>query len=316
MANNIPSVDVTYVNLINKVFLTGERRGDRTGTGTTSVFGVFETYDMKDSFPLLQLKKTHFKSVIEELLWFISGSTNVKDLQAKGVSIWDEWADPETGELPEIYGKQWSRYEDVRIVSEENLSSLVEKHSDFVVAGKLEGTDDVVVKRTINQVDALIKGIKENPTSRRHILNAWNVQTVEEAALPPCHVLYQFYVTSDGELDCLFYMRSSDIFLGKPFNIASAAALTYMIAQQTDLVPGKLHFVGGDNHIYQNHTDQAMMAAERLTVPTEDNKVGVRDFRRPQLEIKKRDSIHDYTFEDFILTRYAPLSAIKADVAV
>ena len=290
------------VNLASSV----DSRKDRTNTGTFSVFGRQERYDISKYLPLLVSKNVHFKSVLGELLWFISGSTNVKDLQALGVTIWDEWADPVTGELPETYSKQWSRYEDVRIVSAKDTASFVKKHPGFQYTG-IRDDDNFVYKRVINQVTNLVKSIKENPTSRRHILNGWNVQTADEAALPPCHVLYQFYV-QEGKLSCQLYMRSSDIFLGRPFNIASASLLTYMLAQQCDLEPGELIMTYGDAHLYTNHVEQAktQLAREEEALTRSS----------PTLVINKKESILDYKPEDFTLIGYNPMGTIKAPVAV
>lgn len=317
-------LDEIYVrSMIPHILQKGEVREDRTGTGTVSVFGSTLFLDINDSFPLLTIKKTHFKSIIEELLWFISGSTNVKDLQAKGVTIWDEWADPVTGELNEIYGKQWSRYEDVRVLSEEQykkLSSDLRGH--FEIVGSFYKKDPIVerdvlyyvVRREIDQLSKLVDSIRHNPTSRRHILNGWNVSTVDEASLPPCHVLYQFYVTNDGKLDCHMYQRSADVFLGLPFNVASTAALTYMLAQQTELEPGKLMFSYGDLHLYSNHMDAVDKLLNRVNEINNDT-----DYVKvelPKLKLNKAKDIRSYKYEDFELVGYEPHGHIPAPVAV
>jgi len=213
-----------YHDLLRLVLEKGEPRADRTGTGTLSVFGAQARFDLRERFPLLTTKKLHLKSIIHELLWFLRGDTNVRSLNEKGVTIWDEWAD-ENGELGPVYGAQWIRW---------------------------RGADGAVS----NQIDDVIAQIKQNPESRRLIVNAWNVAEIDEMALPPCHVLFQFYVR-DGELSCQLYQRSADLFLGVPFNIASYALLTMMVAQVCDLRPGEFIHTFGDLHLYQNHLDQA-----------------------------------------------------------
>src|SRR4051812_32511015 len=261
-----------YHDLLRLVLEHGKPRADRTGTGTLSVFGAQARFDLRDRFPLLTTKKLHLKSIIHELLWFLQGDTNVRSLNEKGVTIWDEWAD-EQGELGPIYGAQWTRW---------------------------RAADGAV----INQIDNVIGQIKQNPDSRRLIVNAWNVGEIEQMALPPCHVLFQFYVR-DGELSCQLYQRSADLFLGVPFNIASYALLTMMIAQVTDLRPGDFVHTFGDLHLYQNHLEQAR---EQLT----------RAFRPlPQMKLNPAiKNIHDFTFEDFELVGYDPHPSIKAPIAV
>lgn len=305
-------IDEQYLFNLKCTMYDGAKSKDRTNTGTRSTFGTFTRIDISERFPLINCKRTHFKSIIEELLWFISGSTNVKDLQARGVTIWDEWADPETGELNEVYGKQWSRYEDIRIIKPKDVSKFQSRkdYSEFTRLGSvclhiLEPIG-VAYRREINQIERLVERLKSDPYSRRHILNAWNVQTVDEAALPPCHVLYQFYVR-DGYLSCMLYQRSNDAFLGKPFNIASAAALTYMLAQQCGLKPLELIHVVGDDHIYENHLPQTASLLMRESVI---------DRPSPILKLKKAKSIMDYKFEDFDLKGYNPEPSIRADVAV
>ena len=260
-----------YHDLMRRVLQDGVERGDRTGTGTKSVFGHQMRFDLGAGFPLLTTKRLHLKSILHELLWFIAGDTNIRYLKDNGVSIWDEWAD-ENGELGPVYGKQWRRW---------------------------EGADG----RITDQLSNVIEQIRTNPESRRLVVSAWNPGEVDSMALPPCHLLFQFYV-ADGRLSCQLYQRSADIFLGVPFNIASYALLTMMIAKVTDLAPGDFVHTLGDAHLYLNHLDQAR---EQLT----------RDPRAlPEMRIAARNSIFDYRFEDFELVGYDPHPHIKAPVAV
>jgi thymidylate synthase len=261
-----------YHDLLRLVLEKGEPRADRTGTGTLSVFGAQARFDLRERFPLLTTKKLHLKSIIHELLWFLRGDTNVRSLNERGVTIWDEWAD-ENGELGPVYGAQWIRW---------------------------RGADGAVS----NQIDDVIAEIKRNPESRRLIVNAWNVAEIDDMALPPCHVLFQFYV-HDGELSCQLYQRSADLFLGVPFNIASYALLTMMVAQVCDLRPGEFIHTFGDLHLYQNHLEQAR---EQLS----------REFRPlPRMELNAAvKSIYDFRFKDFVLSDYDPHPAIKAPIAV
>jgi thymidylate synthase len=264
-----------YHDLLRLVLEHGKSRMDRTGTGTLSVFGAQTRFDLRPAaagFPLLTTKKLHLKSIIYELLWFLLGDTNVRYLNEHGVTIWDEWAD-EKGSLGRIYGAQWTDWH----------------RADGAV---------------INQIDSVIDEIKKNPTSRRLIVSAWNVAELDQMALAPCHVLFQFYV-QDGELSCQLYQRSADLFLGVPFNIASYALLTLMVAQVCDLRPGEFVHTFGDLHLYRNHLDQAR---EQLTRE-------VRPLPRLQLNPAVKD-IHDFRFEDFTLTDYDPHPAIKAPIAV
>jgi thymidylate synthase len=273
-----------YHDLLRLVLEKGVQRADRTGTGTLSVFGAQARFDLRERFPLLTTKKLHLKSIIHELLWFLQGDTNVRSLNEKGVTIWDEWANKESGELGPVYGAQWIRW---------------------------RGADGAV----INQIDNIIAEIKRNPESRRLIVSAWNVAELDRMALPPCHVLFQFYVSAgrtdssvgerDGELSCQLYQRSADLFLGVPFNIASYSLLTMMVAQVCDLRPGEFIHTFGDLHLYQNHLDQAR---EQLT----------REFRPlPRMQLNPAvKSIYDFRFEDFALTDYDPHPAIKAPIAV
>lgn len=261
-----------YLDLLRRVRTDGIMRGDRTGTGTQSVFGHQMRFDLSQGFPCLTTKKLHLKSIIHELLWFLAGDTNIKYLKDNGVSIWDEWAD-ENGELGPVYGHQWRSWP----------------------------TPD---GGTIDQIANILKSIRDNPNSRRHIVSAWNVAEVDHMALPPCHCLFQFYV-ADGKLSCQLYQRSCDIFLGVPFNIASYALLTMMVAQVTGLKPGDFVHTLGDAHLYMNHLDQA---DEQLT----------RD-PRPLPTMWINPDVTDlfaFTFDDFELRGYDPHPHIKAPIAV
>ncbi|MEE4349328.1 MAG: thymidylate synthase [Pacificimonas sp.] len=260
-----------YHDLMQLVLETGTERGDRTGTGTRSVFGHQMRFDLNDGFPLLTTKKLHLKSIVHELLWFIAGDTNIRYLKANGVSIWDEWAD-EDGELGPVYGKQWRRW---------------------------EGQDGAVV----DQLSNVLEQIRKNPESRRLVVSAWNPGEVDDMALPPCHLLFQFYV-ANGRLSCQLYQRSADIFLGVPFNIASYALLTMMIAKVSGLEPGDFVHTLGDAHLYLNHLDQAREQLSRTPRAL------------PTMRIADRDSLFDYRFEDFALKGYDPDPHIKAPVAV
>jgi thymidylate synthase len=261
-----------YHDLLRLVLEEGVERVDRTGTGTISCFGAQTRFDLRETFPLLTTKKLHLKSIIYELLWFLRGETNVRYLKEHGVTIWDEWAD-ENGDLGPVYGAQWSAW---------------------------RGADG----ETINQIDRVIEQIQSNPTSRRLIVSAWNVAEVEKMALPPCHLLFQFYV-QEGELSCQLYQRSADLFLGVPFNIASYALLTLMVAQVCALRPGEFIHTFGDLHLYQNHLAQAREQLSR----------GCRPLPRMQLNPAVKN-IHDFRFEDFTLVGYDPHPAIKAPIAI
>ena len=244
-----------YLDMMRLVRETGARKEDRTGTGTLSVFGHQMRFDLSAGFPLVTTKKLHLRSIIHELLWFLSGDSNIRYLKENGVSIWDEWAD-ENGDLGPVYGVQWRSWP----------------------------TSD---GRKVDQVAQIMQQLKETPDSRRIILSAWNVAEIENMALPPCHCLFQFYV-ADGKLSCQLYQRSCDIFLGVPFNIASYALLTHMLAQQANLKVGDFVWTGGDCHLYLNHLEQADEQLARETLPL------------PTLAIKRRPpSIFDYRFEDF-----------------
>ena len=247
-------------------------RSDRTGTGTLSIFGAQARFDLRECFPLLTTKKLHLKSIVYELLWFLRGETNVRYLNEHGVTIWDEWAD-ENGNLGRVYGAQWRDW---------------------------RGANGI----RIDQIDKIISEIRENPSSRRLIVSAWNPAEIDEMALPPCHVLFQFYV-NDRELSCQLYQRSADLFLGVPFNIASYSLLTMMMAQVCDLAPGDFVHTFGDLHLYQNHLEQAR---EQLS----------REFRPlPRMQLNAAvKSIYDFRFEDFVLSEYDPHPPIKAPIAV
>ncbi|EAP99569.1 thymidylate synthase [Janibacter sp. HTCC2649] len=260
-----------YHDLLNRILDEGVDKSDRTGTGTRSVFGHQMRFDLSDGFPVVTTKKVHLKSIIGELLWFLRGDTNVRWLQERGISIWDEWAD-ENGDLGPVYGHQWRSWP----------------------------TPD---GRQVDQIAKVIEGIRTNPDSRRHIVSAWNVADVDDMALPPCHALFQFYV-SDGKLSCQLYQRSADVFLGVPFNIASYALLTMMVAQLTDLEPGEFVHTLGDAHLYSNHLEQA-----RLQLTREP-----RDL--PTMRIAPKTAIDDFDLDDFELVGYDPHPGIKAPIAV
>ncbi|MGK7392475.1 MAG: thymidylate synthase [Candidatus Cyclobacteriaceae bacterium M2_1C_046] len=261
-----------YLDLMQDILDNGARKEDRTGTGTFSVFGRQMRFDLSEGFPLVTTKKVHVRSIIYELLWFLNGDTNIKYLKENGVSIWDEWAD-ENGELGPVYGYQWRSWP----------APNGEK---------------------IDQISKVIDQIKNKPDSRRHMVTAWNPADVDNMALPPCHALFQFYV-AEGKLSCQLYQRSADFFLGVPFNIASYALLTHMVAQQADLEPGDFVWTGGDVHLYKNHLEQAKLQLSRETRPL------------PQLNIRRKpDSLFDYQFEDFEIKNYDPHPHIKAPVAV
>jgi thymidylate synthase len=261
-----------YLEFMRHVRDHGHRKSDRTGTGTLSVFGYQMRFDLAAGFPLLTTKKVHTKSIIHELLWFLAGDTNVRYLRDNGVTIWDEWADA-NGDLGPIYGYQWRSWP--------------------APDGK-----------PIDQLSDIVAQIRRNPDSRRLIVSAWNVGDIPRMKLPPCHAFFQFYV-ADGKLSCQLYQRSADIFLGVPFNIASYALLTHLVAQQTDLEAGDFVWTGGDCHLYLNHLEQVEMQLARAPLPL------------PTLLIKRRPgSLYEYRYEDFEITNYAPYPAIRAPVAV
>jgi thymidylate synthase len=261
-----------YLDLMRHIMDNGVEKGDRTGTGTKSVFGYQMRFDLSKGFPVLTTKKVHLRSIIHELLWFLKGDQNIAYLKENGVSIWDEWAD-ENGNLGPVYGVQWRSWP----------------------------TPD---GGSIDQIEKLIDGIKNNPNSRRHIVSAWNVAEVDSMALPPCHTMFQFYV-AEGKLSCQLYQRSADVFLGVPFNIASYALLTMMVAQVCDLEPGDFVHTFGDAHLYSNHMEQTELQLSRET---------------KELPILKMNptvkNIFEFKFEDFELLNYDPHPHIKAPVAV
>ncbi len=261
-----------YLDLLHHVLENGTRKSDRTGTGTLSVFGYQMRFDLGVGFPLLTTKKLHTRSIIHELLWFLRGETNIRYLKENKVSIWDEWAD-ENGELGPVYGHQWRSWP----------------------------TPD---GRRIDQISQVVEQIKRNPDSRRLIVSAWNVAEIEHMALPPCHLLFQFYV-ADGKLSCQLYQRSADIFLGVPFNIASYALLTLMVAQVTGLKPGDFVHTLGDTHLYLNHLEQAKLQLTRTPKPLPTMRLNL-----------GQTSLFDFVYEDFELLNYDPHPAIKAPVAI
>lgn len=261
-----------YLDLLARVRKSGTRKEDRTGTGTLALFGPQMRFDLQAGFPLVTTKKLHVKSIVHELLWFLQGSTNVRYLNEHGVTIWDEWADEE-GELGPVYGRQWRSW---------------------------PASDG----RQIDQIAAVVEGLKRDPDSRRHIVSAWNVGELDQMALSPCHCLFQFYV-GDGRLSCQLYQRSADVFLGVPFNIASYALLTQMMAQVTGLEPGEFIHTFGDVHLYLNHVDQADEQLKRTPRPL------------PSIELNPDvRSLFDFAYEDFKLIGYDPHPAISAKVAV
>lgn len=262
-----------YLNFLQHILDHGVDKADRTGTGTRSVFGYQMRFNLADGFPLLTTKKIHTRSVIHELLWFLKGSTNVKYLNDHGVTIWNEWADPNTGDLGPVYGAQWRSW-------------------------------PAADGRTIDQIQAVLDQIRNNPDSRRMIVSAWNVGEIDKMALPPCHTLFQFYA-ADGRLSCQLYQRSADAFLGVPFNIASYALLTMMMAQVTGLTPGDFVHTFGDAHIYSNHREQVAEQLSRSPRPL------------PTLRINPVvNDLFSFTYEDFELLNYDPAPGIRAKVAV
>lgn len=261
-----------YLDLLRHVLENGAEKGDRTGTGTRSVFGYQMRFNLEEGFPLVTTKKVHLKSIIHELLWFLKGESNIAYLKKNNVKIWDAWAD-ENGELGPVYGVQWRSW---------------------------KGADG----QTIDQISKVVEDIKNKPDSRRHIVSAWNVAEVENMALPPCHTMFQFYV-AEGRLSCQLYQRSADLFLGVPFNIASYALLTMMIAQVTGLKPGDFVHTFGDAHIYSNHIEQVKLQLSREPRSLPEMKINP--------EVK---SIFDFRYEDFTLLNYDPHPTIKAPIAV
>jgi len=261
-----------YLDLMREILVRGTFRGDRTGTGTWSLFGAQLRFSLAEGFPLVTTKKVHLKSIIHELLWFLRGETNVRSLQAEGVTIWDEWAGPD-GDLGRVYGAQWRSWR------------------------RPDGS-------TVDQIAEVVRSIRGNPESRRHLVSAWNPGEIAEMALPPCHALFQFYV-ADGRLSCQLYQRSADIFLGVPFNIASYALLLLMIARVCDLEPGDFVHTFGDVHLYANHREQAETQLTREPRPL------------PRMKLNPaRRRLEDFVYTDFTLEGYDPHPAIRAPVAV
>jgi len=267
----VTAIPTPYEDLLRDVLATGTAKSDRTGTGTLSTFGRQIRYDLSQGFPLLTTKRVHVRSIVGELLWFLRGDTNVRWLQERGITIWNEWADAD-GELGPIYGYQWRSW---------------------------PAPDG----RHIDQIANVIESIKTNPDSRRHIVSAWNPALIDEMALPPCHALFQFYV-ADGKLSCQLYQRSADLFLGVPFNIASYALLTHMIAAQTGLEVGDFVWTGGDCHIYFNHMDQVELQLSREPYPY------------PTLRLAAKDSLREYDIDDIEIIDYQHHPGIKAPIAV
>ena len=266
-----PGLEQPYLNLLADILANGVDRADRTGVGTRGVFGRQMRFDLSAGFPVLTTKKLHFKSVALELLWFLRGDTNVHWLQERGVGIWDEWADAE-GELGPVYGKQWRSW------------------------AAPDG-------RSIDQIARLLEGLRTNPNSRRHIVSAWNPADVDDMALPPCHCLFQFFV-ADGRLSCQLYQRSADVFLGVPFNIASYALLTHMVAQVVGLQVGDFVHTLGDAHLYLNHLEQAELQLTRAPLPP------------PRLQLASKDDLFAFGYDDIRLEGYAAHPHIKALIAV
>lgn len=270
-------IPTQYEDFLRHVYVHGTPKTDRTGTGTRSVFGYQMRFDLREGFPLVTTKRVHFKSIVCELLWFLRGDGNARWLQEQGVTIWDEWADPDTGDLGPVYGVQWRSW-----------------------PAPTPGNPTA----SIDQISQVLHTLRTSPDSRRMVVSAWNVAQLDEMALMPCHALFQFYV-ADGVLSCQLYQRSADIFLGVPFNIASYALLTHMVAQQCDLQVGDFIWTGGDCHIYNNHQEQVQTQLLRQPYPY------------PELKILRRPgSIFDYALEDFLLEDYSHHPAIKAPVAV
>lgn len=260
-----------YLQFLDTVMTRGVKRTDRTGVGTRSIFSYEMRFDQSAGLPVITTKKVHLKSIIHELLWFLSGDTNVKYLQDNGVRIWNEWAD-ERGDLGPVYGKQWRSWQTV------------------------DG-------QVVDQITSVIEALKHNPYSRRHIVSAWNVGELDQMALPPCHLLFQFYVAGN-RLSLKIIQRSADVFLGVPFNITSYSLLLHMVAQQTNLLVGELIWSGGDCHIYDNHVEQVKLQLQRQPLDL------------PRLNLMKRPSINDYRFEDFVIVEYNAHPKITAPIAV
>lgn len=307
-----------YLDLLSEVLASGDDRDDRTGTGTRGLFGRQIRFDLSEGFPLLTTKKVFLRGIIEELLWFLRGSTNAKELEDLNVNIWKSWGDPETRELGPVYGKQWRKWESPTTMADRNQYYREERAAhertqavrERIQPGSTAGDKPFIndspspdVKK-IDQIAELVERLKSDPNSRRHMVVAWNPGEIEHMALPPCHCLFQFYV-SNGKLSCQLYQRSADIFLGVPFNIASYALLTQMLAQQCDLELGEFVHTFGDVHLYHNHFDQARQQLSRDIVE-----------KKPTMTVNRATDIFSYTIDDFVLTDYEPHPTIKAPVAV
>ncbi len=301
---------VQYLELLQLVLEEGKFKEDRTGTGTYSVFGAQKRFSLRENFPVLTTKKLHLRSIIYELLWFLRGERNIRYLQENKVTIWDEWAD-ENGDLGPVYGKQWRHWAKTRSRPAKSNKPVEHQQSLFDLSESGNGSGVVSTgervrsgKYGIDQIAKVIEMIKSNPDSRRLIVSAWNVADIDSMALPPCHAIFQFYV-SEGELSCQLYQRSADVFLGVPFNIASYALLTLMVAQVCELKPGDFIHTFGDLHLYSNHIGQAKLQLTREPRPL------------PQMKLNpKVKNIDRFKFEDFELVGYDPHPSIKAPIAV
>lgn len=281
-----------YLDLCDDVLTNGKERKDRTGTGTISVFGRTLRFDLQEGFPIVTTKRVPPRLPFEEMLWMISGTPDIRPLQKKGITIWDAWADPQTGRLGPVYGVQWRHWDDPN-----NIESVEKIGKEFFPE-----------YHTIDQLQETIDRIKSDPYSRRHLISAWNVADLRFMKLPPCHYAFQFYVRDDMYLDCMVQMRSVDVFLGLPFDIAGYAFLTHMVAHLTDYEPGELIFNLGDTHIYTNHVDQVKLQLQRRPkIPK----------LRPELRLLREvDNIDSFRYEDFELLDYVPQPGIKGDISV
>lgn len=281
-----------YLQLVQKILDCGDDQGDRTGVGTRGIFGAQLRFDLRQGFPLVTTKKIFFKAIVAELLWMLSGSTNVRPLQVQGVRIWDEWADA-AGDLGPVYGKQWRSWPTTKFTEERGETDFM--GVDYTIATPV----------VIDQIANLIEGLRKDPFGRRHIVSAWNPAELADMALPPCHALFQFKVSSDKRLSCQLYQRSADMFLGVPFNIASYALLTHMVAQVVGLEVGEFIWTGGDCHIYNNHFKQMRTQLKRIPLAS------------PRLALAANvTDIFDFTLEDVFLSDYVSHPSIKGEVAV
>lgn len=306
-----------YLELLEKILTEGADKQDRTGTGTLSCFGHQLRCDLSEGFPLLTTKKVHVKSIVYELLWFLRGETNVRWLQERGVTIWDEWADAE-GELGPVYGAQWRQWRNRRRLlgrdekgrfrsDKGGLPQLNEQMHEDLQQGlkvqQLQEREEIEASANYDQIKWLIEEIKNNPDSRRLLVSAWNPPALDEMALAPCHVMFQFYIVNN-RLSCQLYQRSADVFLGVPFNIASYALLTHMVAMVTGYEVGEFVHTFGDVHLYKNHLEQAKQQLQREPRPL------------PTLALKPRDNLFEFEYEDIAFEKYDPDSAIRAPVAI